>query len=107
VPLNYRFSDGIKLVGFSLEGDVLKLYWLAERRPTRDYTVFVHLVNEKGEWVAGFDGMPYGRRLPNFSLAPRRTGSGCKEVNTGGFTPRRIHCESRPLLFGDYGAPRR
>jgi len=64
VPLSYRFSDGIKLVGFSLKGDVLKLYWFAERRPTRDYTVFVHLVNEKGEWVAGFDGMPMGGDFP-------------------------------------------
>jgi 4-amino-4-deoxy-L-arabinose transferase-like glycosyltransferase len=70
VPLNYRFSDGIKLVGFSLEGDVLKLYWLAERRPTRDYTVFVHLVNEKGELVAGFDGMPMGGDFPT-SLWPQ------------------------------------
>ena len=69
LPLNYRFSDGIELIGFSLERDVLKLYWFAERRPTRDYTVFVHLVNEKGEWVAGFDGMPMGGDFPT-SLWP-------------------------------------
>ncbi|MCS7287262.1 MAG: glycosyltransferase family 39 protein, partial [Anaerolineae bacterium] len=63
-PLNYRFHDGIKLVGFSLKGNTLKLYWTAEKKPSRDYTVFVHLVDEDGQWVAGFDGMPVSGEFP-------------------------------------------
>ncbi len=63
-PLDYRFSDGIKLAGFSLEGNTLKLYWLAARRASRGYTVFVHLVNGEGQWLRGFDSMPLKGDFP-------------------------------------------
>ncbi|MEW6233561.1 MAG: hypothetical protein AB1566_14795, partial [Chloroflexota bacterium] len=39
----------------------VSLFWQAEKAPSRDYTVFVHLYGPAGNWVAGADGQPvYG-----------------------------------------------
>jgi hypothetical protein len=40
------------------------LYWEAKTRPTRDYTVFVHLLNSSGKMVAQADGQPLEGRYP-------------------------------------------
>lgn len=40
------------------ETATLTLYWEAQRAPDFNYTVFVHLLNEAGEWVAGHDSQP-------------------------------------------------
>jgi hypothetical protein len=56
----------ISLLGFDLPatryapGDEihLTLYWRADRRPTQDYKVFVHLVSGEDELVAQHDAVP-------------------------------------------------
>lgn len=42
----------------------LSLYWEAQSVPEFNYTVFVHLLNEAGEWVAGRDAQPMSARYP-------------------------------------------
>lgn len=62
------FGEDIQLLGYDLQQDVgrlnLTLYWQALARPDRPYTVFVHLLDEKGQLVAQADGMPQNGRLP-------------------------------------------
>jgi 4-amino-4-deoxy-L-arabinose transferase-like glycosyltransferase len=66
------FASEIKLRGHSTGKSVfapgavvpLDLYWEVLRSPTADYTVFVHLLNEAGEQVSGFDRPAGGGTLP-------------------------------------------
>lgn len=74
-PLNYTFGDGIALVGYGIEhpaeGELcLTLYWRAEGHPSRDYTVFVHLVDGRGVIVAQGDSQPLGGDYPTSAWAP-------------------------------------
>jgi hypothetical protein len=70
-PLQVRFGDAIGLVGLHQAqrvqaGETLTvtLLWEAKVSPGMDYTTFVHLLNSKGESVAGFDQAPGGTRFP-------------------------------------------
>jgi len=67
--LDVALADGITLLGYDLDplaarpGDSLQLSlnWLAVNKPSEDYTVFVHLVDENGNQVTGADSPPvYG-----------------------------------------------
>ncbi len=74
-PLNYTFEDGIALVGYGIEhpaeGELcLTLYWRAEGHPSRNYTVFVHLVDGRGVIVAQGDSQPLGGDYPTSAWAP-------------------------------------
>jgi hypothetical protein len=62
-------------------GDVLELvlYWELEPRPSRQYTIFAHILNEDGQVVSGFDANEYptsfwdeagGERLLSFMRLP-------------------------------------
>jgi hypothetical protein len=61
-----RFEDAIDLIGYTLEpaaaggGDTvaLTLYWRSRRPVERDYTVFVHLVDDGGRLALAADGQP-------------------------------------------------
>ncbi len=72
------FGDVARLDGFRLEparatpGDVLQLelVWQAETSPQLDYTVFVHLLDEAGQQVAGFDSQPVGGSYPTSIWSP-------------------------------------
>lgn len=80
VPNRQRihFQDGISLLGFealrpdagpSSGGDThrwlrVTLFWSASGRPSRDYTVFVHLYDAAGQLVASHDGTPVFGYLP-------------------------------------------
>ncbi len=65
-PLPARFSEPLRLEMAELAsaslrpGDalVMILHWRAMGRVSKDYTVFVHLVNARGELVAGYDSRP-------------------------------------------------
>lgn len=74
-PLDYTFGEGIGLAGYGLEYPSerkarLTLYWRAQGHPTRDYTVFVHLVDEEGTIVAQGDGPPLDGDYPTGAWAP-------------------------------------
>ena len=65
--LNIPFDEGITLAGYDLVPNdpvQLTLYWQAKRNPTKDYTVFVQLLNEKGEWLVGADAPPVNNFFP-------------------------------------------
>lgn len=77
-PLN--FQDGIRLEGFEVTGTRLKpgqhlallLYWRPTKKIERDYTVFVHWIDEKGETVYGEDTPPRGNRAPTSRWVPNK-----------------------------------
>ena len=48
----------------------LSLYWQAERRPSRDYTVFVHLESETGHLIAQQDNPPRQGTYPTSQWLP-------------------------------------
>jgi hypothetical protein len=68
VATDYRFGDGIALVGYDLERDDegarLILHWASLAPVDQDYTVFVHLVDLDGELAAQADGPPTGGDYP-------------------------------------------
>lgn len=77
-PLN--FQNGIRLEGFEVTGTRLKhgqdlallLYWRPTEKIDRDYTVFVHWIDEKGETVYGEDMPPRGNRAPTSRWVPNK-----------------------------------
>ncbi|MGD9099628.1 MAG: hypothetical protein PVF45_04045 [Anaerolineae bacterium] len=76
-PLGARFGERMRLVsswvadgpspGSELD---LRLYWLAQEPPGRDYVVFVHLLDEQGQFVAGHDSAPMDGMRPTKSWVP-------------------------------------
>lgn len=70
-PLQISLGAAIKLVGLDLPSQAkasstlpLTLYWQAVATPTINYTVFVHLLNAKGQTVAQLDLQPLGNTRP-------------------------------------------
>lgn len=51
---------------------VVLLYWRATGRIDKDYTLFAHLVDEKGEIVAGSDSQPRKGKVPTSSWSPNQ-----------------------------------
>ena len=58
-PLNARFADGIRLVGYYLTPNRLTLLWAADSRPSADYTVFVHALAADTFNLSGHDAPPH------------------------------------------------
>jgi hypothetical protein len=65
-PMRIQMGDAIRFEGYTLyPSNVTKrgkdlqltLFWHALQRPTNDYTVFVHVVNDRGEIVLQEDFM--------------------------------------------------
>lgn len=66
ITLNAQLGDVITLHGYELRGSPqrgemieVELFWEGNQ-PTADYRVYVHLLNEAGEYVTGHDGPPQG-----------------------------------------------
>jgi 4-amino-4-deoxy-L-arabinose transferase-like glycosyltransferase len=68
------FEDGIELMGYSWlpagaeEGrktPELVLFWRAGQAPARDYTIFIHLLDETGKLAAGWDSQPQQGAYPS------------------------------------------
>lgn len=66
--------DHLRLVGhtFSQDGGALyvTLNWKASATPSKDYTVFVHLVGPDGKLMAQHDGQPGSGAFPTSLLGP-------------------------------------
>lgn len=79
--LPVRFEEGIGLDGFELAGGTIKrgetivliLYWKAEQKVDRNYTIFAHLVNSDGQTIEGYDSEPQGGRAPTTFWRPNQT----------------------------------
>jgi 4-amino-4-deoxy-L-arabinose transferase-like glycosyltransferase len=72
-----NFGAQLRLAQFevprqSKPGAILRarLVWAADQRPPADYSVFVHLLDSRGNLVAQHDGMPDGGRYPTSLWAP-------------------------------------
>lgn len=65
-PLSFTLGDNVALLGYDFQapGGSLVLYWQASSRPAADYTVFVHLLDEKGAVQSQADGPPLGGNYP-------------------------------------------
>jgi hypothetical protein len=63
-----RFDDGVALADHAVRRDgdaiVVELRWAATGRPSRDYTVFLHLYDAAGALLAQRDGPPLEGRYP-------------------------------------------
>jgi hypothetical protein len=70
--VDYAFGPAIRLLGYDLltpelpPGEPLRfvLYWQALAKLDRDYTVFVHVLDQEGTMVAGWDTMPRDNTFP-------------------------------------------
>ena len=71
-PRHEVFASRLALSGFDLprdpvsRGDVIpvSLYWRVLAKPGADYTIFIHVLNGKGELVTQFDRPPGGGTSP-------------------------------------------
>jgi hypothetical protein len=67
-----RLGEGIILRGYRTEPGPLKggdrfnfkIYWQADRRLDKNYTVFTQLLDKGGRLVAGYDSQPLGGYFP-------------------------------------------
>ncbi|MCO6449147.1 MAG: phospholipid carrier-dependent glycosyltransferase [Caldilineales bacterium] len=77
-PLAFDFAGQIRLLGYDIDRqevnpgkDInLKLYWQGDELIAEDYQVFVHLLDQEGQRVIGFDGAPRGGRWPTNAWEP-------------------------------------
>lgn len=71
-PMEANLDDKVTLLGYDIisrkatpGGDIhLTLYWQAQRRMEKDYTVFVHLIDEEGQIWGQKDNQPEGGFYP-------------------------------------------
>ena len=76
--LPVTFNAPIRLEGYEITANTLKtgdvlvflFYWRATRQVDKNYTVFVHLLNDRGEMVDGYDSQPQGGRAPTSHWQP-------------------------------------
>ena len=74
-PLDVDLGSEVSLVGFELLDETvepnqilrLTLQWSAVRRPSEDYVVLVHLLDDEGRLMAQHDGRPVGGSRPTTS----------------------------------------
>jgi hypothetical protein len=67
-----KVGETIELLGYTLNSPRLRpgervhidLYWRAVQNVETDYTVFVHLLDQDGTWVTGYDSWPVLRSFP-------------------------------------------
>lgn len=74
-PVTATLAGEIRLLGFKASrhltnGYPVTLYWKAEHIPTKDYKVFVHLLDVDGNLVTNHDGVPAEGRYPTTSWRP-------------------------------------
>ena len=72
------FAEPLRLEGYTAtratvrrgEALVVLLYWTAQGKIAKDYTVFAHLVDEQGTIVSGSDSQPWQGHSPTSSWQP-------------------------------------
>jgi hypothetical protein len=63
--LDYRFGEGILLLGFDdEEGESVTLYWQSQTPVKTSYTVFVHVLDASGRLIGQHDAIPAGGMFP-------------------------------------------
>ncbi len=77
-PLDVNFGNQVRLLGFDADNLAPRagedwgftLYWQATGEMDRDYTVFAHLVDERGALVGQTDGLPLSGFYPSSRWRP-------------------------------------
>jgi tetratricopeptide (TPR) repeat protein len=75
-PVNLNFGGVATLLGYDVNplpgqvGVTVTLYWRPDKPMTKDYTVFLHLLNEKDEIKGQGDAPPVGGEYPTGWWAP-------------------------------------
>jgi len=80
-PTDFRFNNSILLAGYDLPEDhfapgqtlPLTLYWQGLTTIEEDYQIFVHLIDESGQLVAGYDKSPRDGWWPTSMWEPGQT----------------------------------
>lgn len=77
VSVGATFDQQIQLLGYELAGlpqpgttITTTLYWQALQPPDDNYTVFTHLLDDNGQWVAGHDAQPRNGTYPTRAFQP-------------------------------------
>ena len=71
-----RFGETIRLDSYHYDEPMpgepwnVTLFWEALERPVKDYTVFVHLLDDEGQIAVSHDGMPLEDRFPTSAWRP-------------------------------------
>jgi hypothetical protein len=81
-PLLANFAEAIDLTGVTLPQSEIQnpqskievtFHWQARQPTTKPYTVFLQLLNEQGEVVAGWDSQPLNGLYPTHLWSPGET----------------------------------
>ena len=74
------FADGPVLAQATVNGALqpdgtlsVTLYWQTTQTPSANYTIFVHLLDEDGQFLTGADGVPFAGRFPSRGWHPGLT----------------------------------
>jgi len=78
IIVNNDLSEGISLWGYDIIPDspqagdqlLLSLYWQVNTAPSKEYTVFLHLLDNQGNPVVVADGPPVGGDYPTYLWQP-------------------------------------
>lgn len=105
-PLDVLLQSYIHLIGYDLEPPTdsllrLTLYWSTDNPIEVDYTVFVHLLNSKGEIVAQHDTAPARGHCPTVVWPPHEVIVDQIEVNL----PPDLPSDTYRLIAGMYHQP--
>lgn len=92
-----RLGEGVILTNFALSQErtlgwpplQVELTWGAVAPVDRDYTVFLHLLDEAGRWVTGADGPPRGGEYPTDLWEPGEVIADARALDLTGVPPGR------------------
>ena len=77
-PLNFVYDDALHLIGYRIERPTIQagewlpvtLYWQATRPLSKNYSGFVHLLDQNGQALAQANTYPDGGKWPTSMLPP-------------------------------------
>ncbi len=72
-PLDVSFKDSIRLLGWDQDAGGIVLYWQAGQAVKKDYTVFVHYLDQQSKVIAQDDSRPAEGKLPTSVWGPGET----------------------------------
>ncbi len=59
VPLNVKFDNGIRLIGYGIQNGKVYLQWELSQRPVQDYQFFIHVLDASGNRIGQRDTTLY------------------------------------------------
>ncbi len=69
--VDISYADGIRLHQADISGEAVangaigvKLFWQADSTPSENYTIYLHFLDEAGNFITGSDSVAFGGRYP-------------------------------------------